>query len=189
MNSFSSFLLILVRTCSLGVSNHSACINHEFLFLISFVRGNLVLLLFVIACFSTGHHVSDKPFYLSPLSELPIHVTPYVWHPTEFGDVSSTGTSLSIRLRLSIFCLSSCVDWPSLFLMFPCSVICFIVLYTLSYHMVSCSNLPHSKRFAGTPLPIASCPTIPFPKLKILGAICKCFDDDLLIVLLAGPFT
>ncbi len=49
--------------------------------------------------------------------------SPMALHYTLFGDISMAGTPLSIRFCLFNFCLSSYVDWPSLFLTFPCSAI------------------------------------------------------------------
>ena len=128
VNSFQSFLLLFFRACSLGDSNHSACINHAFSPPRSFFWANLLVFLFVFGDFQTGHHGSDDPFHFSSLSELAIHVPPYVSHPAEFGDVLMTGTPFSVHLHLSNFRLSSFVDWPFLFITFPCYASCIIGL-------------------------------------------------------------
>ena len=107
---------------------------------------------------------------------------------TLFGDIQSTGTSLSIRLCLFTFCSSSFVDWPSVFTMFPCTANCIVCCLTFLYIMVNFSNLFDAKRCTGTSLSFTFCLTILSSKLQILQTFCNPQDDLLLLVPVSCPF-
>jgi hypothetical protein len=139
--------------------------------------------LFVFGDFQTGHHGSDDPFHFSSLSELAIHVPPYVSHPAEFGDVLMTGTPFSVHLHLSNFRLSSFVDWPSLFLMFSCYANQIVCSYTLPYGVAHFSNRFCAKQYLGTTLSFSLSSGNLLTISTFLLLICIHHDDPFSIVL------
>ena len=102
---------------------------------------------------------------------------------TLFGDVSIAGTSLFLHLCLSNSCLSSFVDWPSLFLMFSCYANYIVCSYTLPYGVAHFSNRFCAKQYSGTTLSFSLSSANLLTISTFLLLICITHADPFAIVL------
>ena len=145
------FDLLFVRGCFHGCSNHSACLNLCF----------ASLLVPVVAYLSPFFYVSleivDRSTLFSMFScsatlllcpsSMP---SPMALYCTLFGDISCTGTPLSIRFCSLNFCSYAFVDWLTMFMWFPPSAKLVFYVHTLLIIMANFSNLDRVLKRSGT---------------------------------------